>query len=39
MNGDTHTADLRERIAALMPQAKTDLAQLVSFKSVADGEW
>ncbi|WP_433196209.1 dipeptidase [Nocardia sp. CA-107356] len=33
---DPRTADLRARVAALMPQAKTDLAQLVSFKSVAD---
>ncbi|MEV6432692.1 dipeptidase [Nocardia sp. NPDC051463] len=30
------TAELRKRVAALMSQAKTDLAQLVSFKSVAD---
>lgn len=28
--------ELRERIAALMPRAKRDLAELVSFKSVAD---
>jgi acetylornithine deacetylase/succinyl-diaminopimelate desuccinylase-like protein len=33
---DPRTADLRARVAALMSQAKTDLAQLVSFKSVAD---
>ncbi|MFI9506005.1 dipeptidase [Nocardia sp. NPDC052566] len=33
---DSRTAALRERVAALMPQAKIDLAQLVSFKSVAD---
>ncbi|MCP2279852.1 Acetylornithine deacetylase/Succinyl-diaminopimelate desuccinylase [Nocardia amikacinitolerans] len=33
---DPHIADLRSRVAALMPQAERDLAQLVSFKSVAD---
>ncbi|MEV0763910.1 dipeptidase [Nocardia sp. NPDC050435] len=30
------TAEFRTRIAALMPQAKKDLTQLVAFKSVAD---
>jgi cysteinylglycine-S-conjugate dipeptidase len=30
------TADLRKRVTALMPQAKIDLTQLVSFNSVAD---
>jgi acetylornithine deacetylase/succinyl-diaminopimelate desuccinylase-like protein len=33
---DPRTAELRTAVAALMPQAKTDLTQLVSFKSVAD---
>ncbi|QIS08536.1 dipeptidase [Nocardia arthritidis] len=33
---DARTAELRSRVAALMVQAKTDLAQLVSFKSVHD---
>ncbi|MGW4769320.1 M20/M25/M40 family metallo-hydrolase [Nocardia sp. NPDC004278] len=33
---DPRTAALRARVAALMPQAKIDLTQLVSFKSVAD---
>ncbi|WP_431956104.1 dipeptidase [Nocardia lijiangensis] len=33
---DPHTADLRSRVAGLMAQAERDLAQLVSFKSVAD---
>ncbi|MGY4098485.1 M20/M25/M40 family metallo-hydrolase [Nocardia sp. R16R-3T] len=33
---DSRVAALRQRVAALMPQAKTDLTQLVSFKSVAD---
>ncbi|MFG1796874.1 dipeptidase [Nocardia sp. NPDC049149] len=36
MGEDPRTAELRAAVAALMPQAKTDLAQLVSFKSVAD---
>ncbi|WP_433625100.1 dipeptidase [Nocardia sp. CA-120079] len=36
MIDDSRTAALRQRVAALMPQAKTDLTQLVSFKSVAD---
>ncbi|WP_330251979.1 dipeptidase [Nocardia sp. NBC_00565] len=36
MNDDSRTAALRQRVAALMPQAKIDLTQLVSFKSVAD---
>ncbi|MEU7766423.1 dipeptidase [Nocardia sp. NPDC049190] len=36
MIDDPRTADLREKVAALMPQAKRDLAQLVSFRSVAD---
>jgi acetylornithine deacetylase/succinyl-diaminopimelate desuccinylase-like protein len=36
MTDDTHTAALRERIAALMPRAKADLTELVSFRSVAD---
>ncbi|WP_027345210.1 dipeptidase [Hamadaea tsunoensis] len=30
------TDELRQRIAALMPQARTDLAELVAMKSVAD---
>ncbi|MET8876859.1 dipeptidase [Nocardia sp. NPDC004604] len=33
---DPRTAALRARVAALMAQAKIDLTQLVSFKSVAD---
>jgi acetylornithine deacetylase/succinyl-diaminopimelate desuccinylase-like protein len=33
---DPRTADLRAKVRALMPQAKADLATLVSFKSVAD---
>lgn len=33
---DSRTAALRERVAALMPQAKSDLAELVAFKSVYD---
>ncbi|MBF6211816.1 dipeptidase [Nocardia puris] len=33
---DPHTAELRARVAGLMGHAKEDLAQLVSFKSVAD---
>ncbi|MET7767996.1 dipeptidase [Nocardia sp. NPDC005366] len=33
---DPHTAELRGRVRALMKNAKQDLAQLVSFKSVAD---
>ncbi|WP_433728406.1 dipeptidase [Nocardia sp. CA-129566] len=36
ISDDPGTADLRARVAALMPQAKIDLTQLVSFKSVAD---
>ncbi|GAA5044490.1 dipeptidase [Nocardia callitridis] len=36
MNGLGRVEELRTAVAALMPQAKTDLAQLVSFKSVAD---
>ncbi|WP_378736754.1 dipeptidase [Nocardia brasiliensis] len=36
MTDDSRTAELRAKVAALMPQAKTDLTQLVSFKSVAD---
>lgn len=36
ISDDPRTADLRARVAALMPQAKIDLTQLVSFKSVAD---
>ncbi|MFC9436880.1 dipeptidase [Nocardia sp. NPDC057030] len=36
MTDDSRTAELRAQVAALMPQAKTDLTQLVSFKSVAD---
>ncbi|WP_063044493.1 dipeptidase [Nocardia pseudovaccinii] len=36
MIDDSRIAALRQRVAALMPQAKTDLTQLVSFKSVAD---
>ncbi|WP_454194891.1 M20/M25/M40 family metallo-hydrolase [Nocardia sp. Marseille-Q1738] len=36
MTEDARTVGLRARIAELMPQAKSDLAQLVSFKSVAD---
>ncbi|WP_194833882.1 dipeptidase [Nocardia sp. XZ_19_369] len=36
MTDDSRTAELRSKVAALMPQAKTDLTQLVSFKSVAD---
>ncbi|MEU0872761.1 dipeptidase [Nocardia brasiliensis] len=36
MTDDSRTAELRAAVAALMPQAKTDLTQLVSFKSVAD---
>src|SRR5215203_6785206 len=31
-----HTDNLREAISGLMPRAKTDLAELVAFKSVAD---
>ena len=30
------TADLREAIDGLMPRAKTELAELVAFQSVAD---
>lgn len=33
---DTLVSDLRGKVHALMPQARTDLAELVSFKSVAD---
>ncbi|MFI7671392.1 dipeptidase [Nocardia sp. NPDC049526] len=36
MIDDSRIAALRQRVAELMPQAKTDLTQLVSFKSVAD---
>ncbi|WP_245671497.1 dipeptidase [Nocardia amamiensis] len=36
MTEDARTAGLRARVAELMPQAKSDLAHLVSFKSVAD---
>ncbi|MGO4614119.1 dipeptidase [Nocardia sp. 2YAB30] len=36
MTDDQRTAALREQVAGLMPQAKTDLAQLVSLRSVAD---
>ncbi|WP_227998285.1 dipeptidase [Nocardia australiensis] len=36
ISDDPRTAELRKRVAALMSQAKTDLTQLVSFKSVAD---
>jgi acetylornithine deacetylase/succinyl-diaminopimelate desuccinylase-like protein len=31
-------ADLREKISGLMPQAKTDLARMVSFRSVHDAK-
>ncbi|MQY24659.1 dipeptidase [Nocardia aurantia] len=36
MTDDSRTAALRERVQALMPRAKADLAELVSFRSVAD---
>jgi acetylornithine deacetylase/succinyl-diaminopimelate desuccinylase-like protein len=36
MTDDVRVAALRSAVAELMKQAKTDLAQLVSFKSVAD---
>ena len=32
----TNNMDLRTRVSALMPQARTDLAELVAAKSVAD---
>jgi acetylornithine deacetylase/succinyl-diaminopimelate desuccinylase-like protein len=36
MTDDSLTAALRVRVRALMPRAKADLAELVSFRSVAD---
>ncbi|MCX4093399.1 dipeptidase [Nocardia sp. alder85J] len=36
MTDDSRTAALRARVGALMPRAKADLAELVSFRSVAD---
>lgn len=36
MTDDSRTAALREQVRTLMPQAKADLAQLVSYRSVAD---
>ena len=36
MTDESRTAALREQVRALMPQAKADLAQLVSYRSVAD---
>jgi cysteinylglycine-S-conjugate dipeptidase len=36
MTMTTDNQDLRTRVSALMPQAKTDLAELVAAKSVAD---
>ncbi|NKY84188.1 dipeptidase [Nocardia veterana] len=36
MTDDARTAALRAQVNSLLPQAKTDLAQLVSYRSVAD---
>ncbi|KZM68888.1 dipeptidase [Nocardia terpenica] len=36
MTDDSRTAALRDRVRALMPQAKADLTELVSYKSVYD---
>ncbi|MCM6772945.1 dipeptidase [Nocardia sp. CDC159] len=36
MTDDSRTQALREQVRALMPKAKTDLAELVSYKSVYD---
>ncbi|WP_227984591.1 dipeptidase [Nocardia spumae] len=36
MTDEARTTALREQVRSLMPQAKTDLAQLVSYRSVAD---
>ncbi|AHH15401.1 M20/M25/M40-family peptidase [Nocardia nova SH22a] len=36
MTDDARTAELRAQVRSLMPQAKSDLAQLVSYRSVAD---
>uniref|UniRef100_UPI002456A01D dipeptidase n=1 Tax=Nocardia wallacei TaxID=480035 RepID=UPI002456A01D len=36
MTDDSRTAALRAQVRSLMPQAKSDLAELVSYRSVAD---
>lgn len=36
MTGDERTARLRAQVHSLMPQARTDLARLVAYRSVAD---